>query len=260
MKLGNPRDCGGRGHRGLRFLLGWTRGSASAPPTCLWQCEASPALPPLTPLFLSSHTTQQTSFSSVSPPSLFSSSSCCCSCCTFPSLSLATAPGTDCLPGRGHFSVDPITERERESVCVCVKVCVWGRERGESVSEWVRVRAPGRNRSVRDYLRRYPAALFSVMTLEAIRYRAGSLQILNQLLLPHQTSYDELRTVQDAYEAIKSMKVGSPFPLRLLLPAARPSPGPELHVHVSRRLILGSFVLPQLHACARCARRLRPLS
>lgn len=45
------------------------------------------------------------------------------------------------------------------------------------------------------------------MTLEAIRYRAGSLQILNQLLLPHQTVYDDLRFVQDAYEAIKSMKV-----------------------------------------------------
>ncbi|KAF7657059.1 hypothetical protein LDENG_00032400 [Lucifuga dentata] len=49
------------------------------------------------------------------------------------------------------------------------------------------------------------------MTLEAIRYRAGSLEILNQLLLPHQTAYDEIRSVQDAYEAIKSMKVrGAP--------------------------------------------------
>uniref|UniRef100_UPI0037E73F53 methylthioribose-1-phosphate isomerase isoform X3 n=1 Tax=Semicossyphus pulcher TaxID=241346 RepID=UPI0037E73F53 len=49
------------------------------------------------------------------------------------------------------------------------------------------------------------------MTLEAIRYRAGALQILNQLLLPHQTVYDEIHSVQDAYEAIKSMKVrGAP--------------------------------------------------
>ncbi|KAA8595146.1 hypothetical protein FQN60_012281 [Etheostoma spectabile] len=49
------------------------------------------------------------------------------------------------------------------------------------------------------------------MTLEAIRYRSGSLQILNQLLLPHKTAYDEIRSVQDAYEAIKSMKVrGAP--------------------------------------------------
>ncbi|KAK7930217.1 hypothetical protein WMY93_006612 [Mugilogobius chulae] len=44
------------------------------------------------------------------------------------------------------------------------------------------------------------------MTLEAIRYKAGSLQVLNQLLLPHQTVYDEIRSVQNAYEAIKSMK------------------------------------------------------
>lgn len=46
------------------------------------------------------------------------------------------------------------------------------------------------------------------MTLEAIRYRAGSLQILNQLLLPRETVYEEIRSVQDGYEAIKSMKVG----------------------------------------------------
>lgn len=45
------------------------------------------------------------------------------------------------------------------------------------------------------------------MTLEAIRYRAGSLQILNQLLLPRETVYEEIRSVQDGYEAIKSMKV-----------------------------------------------------
>ncbi|XP_016145298.1 methylthioribose-1-phosphate isomerase-like [Sinocyclocheilus grahami] len=49
------------------------------------------------------------------------------------------------------------------------------------------------------------------MTLEAIRYRPGSLQILNQLLLPHETVYDEIRSVRDGYEAIKSMKVrGAP--------------------------------------------------
>uniref|UniRef100_A0A3B3RGH7 Methylthioribose-1-phosphate isomerase 1 n=1 Tax=Paramormyrops kingsleyae TaxID=1676925 RepID=A0A3B3RGH7_9TELE len=49
------------------------------------------------------------------------------------------------------------------------------------------------------------------MTLEAIRYRAGSLQILNQLLLPHESVYDEIRTVQDGYDAIKAMKVrGAP--------------------------------------------------
>ncbi|CAG5929053.1 unnamed protein product, partial [Menidia menidia] len=83
----------------------------------------------------------------------------------------------------------------------------------------------------------FPAFLppFSAMTLEAIRYRSGSLQVLNQLLLPHQTVHEDIRSVHDAYEAIKSMKVrGSrvlcartharalppfPFPLR---PHVRP--------------------------------------
>ncbi|KAL4648565.1 methylthioribose-1-phosphate isomerase [Arapaima gigas] len=44
------------------------------------------------------------------------------------------------------------------------------------------------------------------MTLEAIRYRTGSLQILNQLLLPHESVYEEIRGVRDGYEAIKCMK------------------------------------------------------
>lgn len=88
------------------------------------------------------------------------------------------------------------------------------------------------------------------MTLEAIRYRAGSLQILNQLLLPHQTVYDDLRSVQDAYEAIKSMKVRG---ASILPPLARPLCAyprgtwaflppvsrfycaPALHTHVSAR-------------------------
>lgn len=49
------------------------------------------------------------------------------------------------------------------------------------------------------------------MTLEAIRYRAGSLQILNQLLLPHQSVFENIKTVQDGWEAIRSMKVrGAP--------------------------------------------------
>ncbi|XP_069051745.1 methylthioribose-1-phosphate isomerase [Lepisosteus oculatus] len=49
------------------------------------------------------------------------------------------------------------------------------------------------------------------MTLEAIRYRDGSLQILNQLLLPHQTEFEEIRSVQDGWDAIKAMKVrGAP--------------------------------------------------
>ncbi|KAJ3614557.1 hypothetical protein NHX12_018129 [Muraenolepis orangiensis] len=47
------------------------------------------------------------------------------------------------------------------------------------------------------------------MTLEAIRYRAGRLQVLDQLLLPHLSVYDELRSVDDAYQAIKTMKIDS---------------------------------------------------
>lgn len=87
------------------------------------------------------------------------------------------------------------------------------------------------------------------MTLEAIRYRAGSLQILNQLLLPHQTVYDDLRSVQDAYEAIKSMKVRE---LHLLpLPA---SPGLSVHARTPAERVFfsspcGFFCVPALHTC-----------
>ena len=45
------------------------------------------------------------------------------------------------------------------------------------------------------------------MTLEAIRYGDGRLEILNQLLLPAETVYEELKTVDDAWQAIRTMKV-----------------------------------------------------
>uniref|UniRef100_A0A8D2L3T0 Methylthioribose-1-phosphate isomerase n=1 Tax=Varanus komodoensis TaxID=61221 RepID=A0A8D2L3T0_VARKO len=49
------------------------------------------------------------------------------------------------------------------------------------------------------------------MSLEAIRYRRGSLQILNQLLLPHQSLYEEISSVRQGWEAIRAMKVrGAP--------------------------------------------------
>ncbi|CAK8692122.1 unnamed protein product [Clavelina lepadiformis] len=49
------------------------------------------------------------------------------------------------------------------------------------------------------------------MTLEAIKYRRGELEILNQLLLPHHTIYEEIITVKDGWEAINQMKVrGAP--------------------------------------------------
>lgn len=47
------------------------------------------------------------------------------------------------------------------------------------------------------------------MALEAIRYDGKSLAILNQLLLPLQSVYERLQTVEDAWSAIRSMKVAS---------------------------------------------------
>ena len=48
-------------------------------------------------------------------------------------------------------------------------------------------------------------------TLEAIRYRPGDLQVLNQLLLPHATSYDQIVTIEDAWHCIRDMRVrGAP--------------------------------------------------
>jgi len=46
------------------------------------------------------------------------------------------------------------------------------------------------------------------MGLEAIRYQRGKLQILNQLLLPMQSVYEDIRGVEDGWNAIKLMKVG----------------------------------------------------
>lgn len=49
------------------------------------------------------------------------------------------------------------------------------------------------------------------MVLEAIKYEPGVLRVLDQLQLPHSESYDHIATTQDAWEAIKSMRVrGAP--------------------------------------------------
>lgn len=52
------------------------------------------------------------------------------------------------------------------------------------------------------------------MVLEAIRFKAGapsSLQILNQLKLPHQEEYDDVRSAEDGWHAIKDMRTrGAP--------------------------------------------------
>ena len=49
------------------------------------------------------------------------------------------------------------------------------------------------------------------MVLEAIRYTSGSLQILNQLKLPHQEEYDQITSSEDGWHAIKEMRTrGAP--------------------------------------------------
>lgn len=49
------------------------------------------------------------------------------------------------------------------------------------------------------------------MPLEAIKYQRGRLEVLDQLQLPHRTHYDAAYTVQDGFDAIKSMRVrGAP--------------------------------------------------
>lgn len=49
------------------------------------------------------------------------------------------------------------------------------------------------------------------MVLEAIRYKPGSLQIINQLKLPHQEEYDEIRNAEEGWYAIKEMRTrGAP--------------------------------------------------
>lgn len=47
--------------------------------------------------------------------------------------------------------------------------------------------------------------------LEAIQYKRGSLKVLNQLRLPFETVYDDVKTVKEGFESIRSMKVrGAP--------------------------------------------------
>jgi methylthioribose-1-phosphate isomerase len=49
------------------------------------------------------------------------------------------------------------------------------------------------------------------MVLEAIRYKPGSLEILDQLQLPHKTQFDTITSSTDAWHAIKAMRTrGAP--------------------------------------------------
>lgn len=45
------------------------------------------------------------------------------------------------------------------------------------------------------------------MTLEAIKYNNGKLQLLDQLKLPFETTYLDIETVQDGWNAIHKMNV-----------------------------------------------------
>ena len=49
--------------------------------------------------------------------------------------------------------------------------------------------------------------LCCMMTLEAIKYDGGRLEILDQLLLPDKSLYERITSVEKAWEAIRTMKV-----------------------------------------------------
>ncbi|XP_003468199.1 methylthioribose-1-phosphate isomerase [Cavia porcellus] len=83
------------------------------------------------------------------------------------------------------------------------------------------------------------------MALESIRYEPGSLQVLDQLLLPQQSRYEVVGSVQQAWEVIRAMKVrGAPaialvgcLSLAVELRAGAGGPGPaELAAFVRERL------------------------
>ncbi len=45
------------------------------------------------------------------------------------------------------------------------------------------------------------------MSLEAIKYKDGKLELLDQLKLPHETIYLNIETLQDGWKAINEMNV-----------------------------------------------------
>lgn len=47
--------------------------------------------------------------------------------------------------------------------------------------------------------------------LTSIRTSEGKIEIVNQLLLPHTTEFIEISTIEQAHDAIKSMKVRSRY-------------------------------------------------
>ena len=58
--------------------------------------------------------------------------------------------------------------------------------------------------------------------LQAIKYRRGALEVLDQLRLPHEFVYENVVTCEEAFDCIKSMRVRGerfllPFSLLLFL-------------------------------------------
>jgi len=51
--------------------------------------------------------------------------------------------------------------------------------------------------------------------LQAIKYKRGSLQVLDQLRLPHEFVYEDVTTCEQAFDCIKSMRVRGEFFLGL---------------------------------------------
>lgn len=47
------------------------------------------------------------------------------------------------------------------------------------------------------------------MSLQAIKYENGNLEILDQLLLPGQSKYVTVKGVEDGWRVINTMQVGS---------------------------------------------------
>jgi methylthioribose-1-phosphate isomerase len=43
--------------------------------------------------------------------------------------------------------------------------------------------------------------------LQAIKYARGKLEVLDQLKLPHEFHYDDVKTCEEAFDCIKSMRV-----------------------------------------------------
>jgi methylthioribose-1-phosphate isomerase len=71
-------------------------------------------------------------------------------------------------------------------------------------------------------------------TLEAIKYSKGSLSLLDQLKLPFHFEYLQIRTCEEAWDAIKKMNVGCPAPRQTTVAWHR-----DVALAVSTRLFVG---------------------